>query len=57
MAPPEGHLIHSENMRHAIWVFVTPAMDAKGNLYGTTSKGGSRCRNSFGCGAVYKVTP
>jgi uncharacterized repeat protein (TIGR03803 family) len=34
-------------------------MDAKGNLYGTTSKGGpGNCTPEFGaCGAVFKITP
>jgi uncharacterized repeat protein (TIGR03803 family) len=34
-------------------------MDAKGNLYGTTSSGGgsSGCLNYFGCGTVFKLAP
>lgn len=34
-------------------------LDAAGNLYGTTSVGGSdsSCEDGFGCGVVFKVTP
>ncbi|HWY22916.1 MAG TPA: choice-of-anchor tandem repeat GloVer-containing protein [Candidatus Acidoferrum sp.] len=32
------------------------AIDAAGNLYGTTSNGG-RCKSSFGCGVVYELSP
>jgi len=30
--------------------------DAAGNLYGTTSGGGSQCPALYGCGIVYKIT-
>jgi uncharacterized repeat protein (TIGR03803 family) len=31
-------------------------LDTKGNLYGTTSSGGSQC-SPFGCGTVFQITP
>ena len=32
------------------------AMDAAGNIYGTTAQGGSGC-NGYGCGIIFKLTP
>jgi hypothetical protein len=33
-------------------------MDGNGNLFGTTSGGGSsNCSNFYGCGVLFKVTP
>jgi len=33
------------------------AMDANGNLYGTTVDGGAACFSNTGCGTVYRITP
>ncbi len=40
------------------FVATTPVLDASGNLYGTTSSGGTSmdCEN-YGCGVVYRLTP
>jgi uncharacterized repeat protein (TIGR03803 family) len=37
--------------------FVTLAMDAAGNLYGTTVGGGNAGCGSIGCGLVFEITP
>jgi uncharacterized repeat protein (TIGR03803 family) len=51
-------LFHGPN---GMWPYAGLTFDAAGNLYGTTSHGGSGtgvCRRSnYGCGTVFKLTP
>ncbi len=32
-------------------------LDAEGDLYGTTTRGGTNCAEFGGCGAVFEMTP
>jgi uncharacterized repeat protein (TIGR03803 family) len=37
--------------------FSSLAMDAAGNLYGTTLNGGSSACGGYGCGAIFRIAP
>ncbi len=39
------------------WPFAGLTMDNKGNVYGTTSAGGTGTCGQFGCGTVFQLTP
>jgi uncharacterized repeat protein (TIGR03803 family) len=39
------------------WVYAGLVMDNKGNLYGTTSAGGTGTCGQYGCGTVFQLTP
>jgi len=39
------------------WVYAGLIMDAKENLYGTTSAGGTEVCGNYGCGTVFQMTP